>query len=293
MTATLGDSAAGEAKRIDTARRLIALNDSPDTITTILDQITPQAPPELAAGLISALSDSNEPALGDVLVRRWDGLSPAARQAAANVLKRRPQWTAAMLGGIKSRTVERTALTAGDWQVLKQHRDESIASLARELEVGQIDPDRAKVYEKLKPVLNMKGDPLGGKLVFTKICAQCHTIEGVGGKVGPDLTGIGARDPRDLLMEIVDPNRSVEANYRLWTASTIDGLTYAGRLDAETKTTVEILDLQGNRHVIAREDIDTLTASTLSIMPVGLEEVGPEALADLIAYLGTSREKKE
>ena len=80
-------------------------------------------------------------------------------------------------------------------------------------------------------------------------------VVGQGGKVGPDLTGIVARDRADILTEILDPNRSVEANYRLWNVTTKDGETLSGRLEAETQTTVEILDTTAQKHVIQRKDI--------------------------------------
>ena len=75
--------------------------------------------------------------------------------------------------------------------------------------------------------------------VFTANCAVCHTFNREGGK-GPDLTGVGSRDRADILLEILDPNRSVEANYRSWNVTTKDGRRF-GRLEAETQTTVEIL----------------------------------------------------
>ena len=80
--------------------------------------------------------------------------------------------------------------------------------------------------------------------MFESSCAICHKIDGKGGAVGSELTGIGSRDRADILLEIMDPNRSVEANYRLWSVSTKDGNSYSGRLEAETRTTVEILDLR-------------------------------------------------
>jgi len=122
-------------------------------------------------------------------------------------------------------------------------------------------------------------------VVFVASCAVCHTFNGQGGKVGPDLTGIGARDRAEILIDILDPNRSVEANYQLWNVSTKEGETYSGRLDAETQTSVEILDATGQKHVIQRKDIETMNASQLSIMPNGFETLPPADLKGLLAYL--------
>jgi hypothetical protein len=126
--------------------------------------------------------------------------------------------------------------------------------------------------------------------VFTKNCAVCHRFNGNGASIGPELTGIGARPKDDILMEILDPNRSVEANYRLWNLTTKSGDTFAGRLDAETQTSVELLDLGGQKHVVQRRDIASLESSNQSIMPVGLESMGEADLAAVLAYIATSVE---
>ena len=87
------------------------------------------------------------------------------------------------------------------------------------------------------------------------------------------------------MLEILDPNRSVEANYRLWTVTTKDGNTYAGRLEAETQTTVEILDLVAQKHVIQRKEIESLQALPQSIMPIGFEALPADDLKALLEYL--------
>ncbi|MFN0066302.1 MAG: hypothetical protein ACKVYV_01580, partial [Limisphaerales bacterium] len=92
----------------------------------------------------------------------------------------------------------------------------------------------------------------------------------------------------DVLLEILDPNRSVEANYRLWTVDTKGGDSFSGRLDAETQTSVEITDLTGQKHVVQRKDIGKLASSNQSIMPAGFESLGESGLSDLLAYLATS-----
>src|SRR6185369_6897172 len=109
-----------------------------------------------------------------------------------------------------------------------------------------------------------------------------HTFDGQGGKVGPELTGIAARDRADILLDILDPNRSVEANYRLWNVTTKDGETYSGRLEAETQTSVEVLDITAQKHAIQRRDIASLETAQLSIMPVGFEALPGDDLKGLL-----------
>ena len=74
--------------------------------------------------------------------------------------------------------------------------------------------------------------------------------------VGPDLTGMAAQPRSELLIHILDPSRSVEGNFVQYTVATTDGRVISGLLAAETKTSVELIDAEGKRHVVLREDID-------------------------------------
>ena len=144
--------------------------------------------------------------------------------------------------------------------------------------------------KKLLPLAKERGDAARGKDVFTSQCANCHTFNGQGGKIGPDLTGIGARDRAEVLTDILDPNRSVEANYRMWNVTTKGGETFSGRLEAETQTSVEILDTTGQKHVVQRKEIASLEGSQLSIMPIGMEALPADDLKNLLEYLAQSHQ---
>ena len=58
------------------------------------------------------------------------------------------------------------------------------------------------------------GDAEAGRKIFFEksevSCLRCHKVNGVGGEVGPDLTGIGKKQQRAYLLEsIVDPNKQI------------------------------------------------------------------------------------
>ncbi len=147
------------------------------------------------------------------------------------------------------------------------------------------------MIDQLAARVHQGGDPAAGKVVFTQQCAKCHRHSGEGGQVGPDLSGTAAVPREELLVHILDPSRSVEGNFVQYTVATTDGRVVAGLLATETKTTVELLDAEGKRHVILREDIDEMTASKKSLMPEGFEkQVTPAQLNDLLAFL-TNRGK--
>lgn len=288
LATAVADGQTAEAARISAAKNLIALSDSAASVRSVLSGIGNLASPELATGLITALSTSRLPDAGAGLVARWADLSPAMRRAAAGVLLRRKEWALDLLAAVGSGAVPVGDLSRDNWNQLRRHPDGAVAAKAREVQQAGAPKSSAELeaaIAKLMPVANEAGDTTHGREVFEKNCIVCHTLSGKGARIGPDLTGIGVRPKSEILVEILDPNRSVEANYRLWTVTTKDGESLAGRLDAETATSVEILDTTGTKHVVQRNTIAKLEASGQSIMPGGFEQLPPKDLADLLTYL--------
>ena len=106
----------------------------------------------------------------------------------------------------------------------------------------------------------------------------------------PELTGIGAKARQEILLDVLDPNRSVEGTYRAWLVKTKKEVL-SGRLAAETQTSIELIDTTGKTHEISRDEIEVLKASDLSVMPEGFENLPAEDLSSLLEYLATSRVK--
>ena len=281
------DSAASDEQRVTAARRLIGLDAKMETIELVLKQVTPLTPPALATGFINALTESRSPDASQAAIATWNQFTPGTRRNAVAALMRRPEWTRSLLDAVEKGVIMRTDLAADQWSQLKQSPNPMIARRAERLSaVGNaVSADREEIVKKLLPLAKEKGDAARGKEVFTASCAVCHAFDGEGGKVGPDLTGIAARDRAEILTDILDPNRSVEANFRLWNVTTKGGETFSGRLETETQTTVEILDTTAQKHVIQRKDIATMDGSQLSIMPTGFEALPAEDLKALLEYL--------
>jgi len=289
----IANSAASDTERAAAAKRLLALDDKRDMIDTVLKQVDLLTPPAAAAGFVNALTETRGPATGQAIIEHWTKLTPSARGAAIAALMRRTEWTLTLLDAVADGHINRTDLAAEHWSQLKQNPNRMIAGRAQRLSTttsGSVSSDREEIVKKLLPLAKERGNAARGKEVYAANCATCHLFNGQGGKVGPDLTGIGSRDRADILLEILDPNRSVEANYRLWNVATKNGEVYSGRLDVETQTSVEILDTTGQKHVIQRKDIASLQGSQLSIMPMGLEPLPADDLKGLLEYLAQTQQ---
>jgi uncharacterized protein len=279
-----------EAERLAAAKQAVGiLPDSDETAGKLLAAVTPRSSPTLATGLIDALSASQAPGLGAALVKKMPSLSPAARVAAVRVLLSRSESILALIEGVDQGKIQLTELSLDQKQSLADHPNKKVAFRARRLLErggGLPSADRQKVLEQLEPLLARTGDPAAGKLAFKKHCAACHTHSGEGTKIGPDLTGMAVHPKHELLVQIIDPSRSVEGNYRLYQVLTEDGRSMSGLLASETKTSLELYDSQGKKHILQREDVAQLIATPKSLMPDGFEKTLNETeLIDLLEFL--------
>ena len=77
--------------------------------------------------------------------------------------------------------------------------------------------DRARLIADWKRKLNAPAPPADlalGRRLFAKTCMQCHTLYGVGGKVGPDITGSNRGNLDYLLENILDPSAVIPNDYK-------------------------------------------------------------------------------
>ncbi|MDX1967235.1 MAG: c-type cytochrome, partial [Planctomycetaceae bacterium] len=277
-------------ERIAAARELVAYQpQSKEAVTQLLQIISPQVAPEVAEGIIAALGASTASDVGPLLVSRTQSLTPGARQAAIRVLLGRPQTVGALLDAFDAGELQLADLTLDQKQALAAHPDRNLRLRATELlkrQGGLPNADRQKVIDEFLAVIEHKGDAAAGKEVFKKQCAKCHMHSGEGQKIGPDLTGMAVHPKHELLIHILDPSRSVEGNFRLYTVQLADGRVLSGMLAGESRTAIEIVDTEAKRHAIPREDVDELVASKKSVMPEGFEkQVKPAELNDLLEFL--------
>ena len=117
--------------------------------------------------------------------------------------------------------------------------------------------------------------------------AQCHTLYGVGGQVGPDLTGSNRHNLDYLLQKLTDPSAAVPNDYRMQIIVLEDGRLISGIVREQTLRSVTV-QTDRQKLVIPRGDIAQMKPSKLSMMPEGqLEKMSREELRDLIGYLQT------
>jgi len=119
--------------------------------------------------------------------------------------------------------------------------------------------------------LKRGADPVEGEIVYRKNgCALCHAIGGAGGKLGPDLSSIGASAPIDYIVEsVLNPPAKVKEGYHGFAFTMKDGSVLTGIPARETTSDIIIRPGPGvelpvsKANLVKRENIG-------SLMPAGL-----------------------
>jgi putative heme-binding domain-containing protein len=163
--------------------------------------------------------------------------------------------------------------------------DARIADLTRSLPsaddaVRQVIARVAGDHAKATPSID------AGRAIFMKTCASCHRLADVGGKVGPQLDGVGQRGVERLLEDILDPNRNVDEAFRTTLVTTSDGRAISGLKLREDGGDLILADSTGKELRVAAGDIEEVVVSHLSPMASNmLDQIGEKNLPDLLAYL--------
>jgi hypothetical protein len=290
LITTTDDAKASDADRIAAAERLVQLRPADTAVVDlVMQRVGGKTSPEISAGLIAALGRSSSAEAPVAILDRLASFTPPVREAAVRTILANRDWAATLVERLEKRQVNLGDIPIVERTKLTDHPDRKIRDRAKKILAaggGLPAADRQKVIDGILPVVQAGGDAARGKLVFKEQCGKCHMHSGEGGRVGPELTGMAVHPAHELLIHILDPNRSVEGNYRAYTVSTDDGRVVTGLLASESKTAIEIVDAEGKRVAIQRAEIDDFQPSPNSLMPVGFEkQIKPEGFADLLAFL--------
>lgn len=133
-----------------------------------------------------------------------------------------------------------------------------------------------------------------GMEIFRKNCATCHSVNGEGKKIGPQLDGVGNRGLERILEDVLAPNRNIDVAFRSHTYLMEDGKIYSGLFRRTEGEATVIANQKGEEISISTADIAAEKVSPLSIMPENWGElISPEDFNKLLNFLLSQRQKPE
>ena len=131
-------------------------------------------------------------------------------------------------------------------------------------------------------------DPTEGELTYRRNgCALCHAIGGAGGKLGPDMSSIGASAPLDYIIEsVLNPASKVKEGYHGFAFTMKDGSVLTGIPARETATEIIIRPGPGAELAVTKANI-VKRDNIGSLMPAGLVDgLAFVPKRSLFAFLG-------
>jgi putative heme-binding domain-containing protein len=141
---------------------------------------------------------------------------------------------------------------------------------------------------------DLRGDASAGRELFfdaaqTQNCRVCHTIGGIGGKIGPDLSSIANKPTREILQSIAAPHAVIEEKYATIAITTRDGARFTGVKRDENEKVIRLYDTSTlppvSRAFLKEEIVKTEKLSTSAMPGAYASKYSLKQLLDLVSFL--------
>lgn len=151
-----------------------------------------------------------------------------------------------------------------------------------------IVPDSIAPERELPPkaeILALKGDVKRGELAISR-CTMCHVFGKSGASFGPTLTGWGAGQTREVILNsIIDPSLDIAHGFKGVEVETKSGKKIQGFLDARGDPTI-VRIFGGSSMVIYKKDIKRIKNLKHSLMIPGSKMgLSAQEIRDIIEYM--------
>lgn len=250
-------------------------------------------PFEVKAAALDVVTRFGDDRATVALLKRYPEATPELRSRIREVLLSRPESTRAFLERVDRKEIMASEVPIEQLRLVSLHEVPELDLQVRKhwgrIQAGTAEERLAEVRRLTNDLRAGDGDRGRGKLLFQKHCATCHKLSGEGGEVGPDLTGLSRDDPTALLVNIVDPNAVIRAQYQQYAAVTRDGRIVTGILANQDQASLTFIDAQNKRATVSRGSVEELRELPNSIMPENLlNSLTPQEVRDLFQYLRQS-----
>jgi putative heme-binding domain-containing protein len=295
--AVIQDRQAAVPKRVELVE-VFAETKQPACIEPLLKTLHGDEPDAIKSAALGALQSYQDDAIGARVVEQLPGVSPSLREAAEALLASRREWGKQLLLAVDAGKVSPDSVRPATLRQLLRHRDDRINELVRK-HWGEIKgPTTARMLAEVnrlaKIVGESKADPYAGKKLYAAKCATCHTLHGQGGTVGPDLTSYKRDDVPFLLLHVINPSAEIREGYETSVITTKSGRVLTGIVTEKDAHLVVLRTAEGRQVVQPKDEIESMEATGVSLMPDGLlEGLSDQQVCDLFAYLRSGQPLNE
>lgn len=270
--------------------RLLALFADSNDLPKLLPLVGADEPEELQAAALVVLGRFDDRPTMAALLERYPRLTPKLRQQVRQSALARPESAATMLRRVDEDAIPAADFTLDELRVVRLHENPELDQIVvrhwGSVSAGTPEGKLAEMRRLSNDLRAEPGDVVRGAEVYARHCANCHRLHGQGHNVGPDLTHANRQDRTFLLQSLVDPNAAIRREFVSHVVQTRDGRVLTGLIGDQTPASLTLVEAENKRTVIARDEIEELRESTVSLMPEDLyRRLSPEELRDLFRYL--------
>jgi putative heme-binding domain-containing protein len=136
-----------------------------------------------------------------------------------------------------------------------------------------------------------RGNAENGEKIFRVQCAICHRVNDGGGRLGPDLSRVGAARSREvMLLRIRRGLEELRAGFEPVTLTPVTGQPIHGVKKNEDLFSVQIMDTRERIQGYEKDKMKSVQNDTKSLMPTfGPDRLSDSELDDVLRYLQTLR----
>src|SRR5262249_7313930 len=151
--------------------------------------------PPLRGAALRGLAGYDDPHTPGAVLAAYATFTAQEKREALATLGSRASYGKALLDAVASRKVAAADVPADLVRQLRNLRDKDLDKRIGEVwgTVRDTPADKARLITQYRKMLTAPyqapRDLSLGRALYAKTCQQCHTLFGVGGKVGPDITG--------------------------------------------------------------------------------------------------------
>lgn len=221
----------GDTRALDRLRELLGaatldLDIRKNALEALVTARDPKLPPLLHGLLENAalrgpalrgLASFDNAKTPSIILALYPKMTLEEKRDALNTLASRVSFGKALLEAVAGKTLLASDISA---DLVRQLRNLNDKDLDRRLTdvwgITRATPaDKAKLIAQHKKSLSAayEADLPLGRAVYVRVCAQCHSLYGVGGKIGPDITGSNRANLDYLLENIIDPSAVIPKEY--------------------------------------------------------------------------------